>query len=426
MRTVKQITALVSAVCITTYVQAQGNLTPPGAPAPTMKTLQQIEPRIDVMTLAGDASSEIVITNSGSYYLSTNLDVTKANGIHINAPGVTLDLNGFLISRVSGSGGTGVLSTITPLTTVRNGGVVGFEYGILANAVSGSQFENLSVSGCTSFGMLVGVGARIIDCGAHDNSGIGIYAGKGSSLTGCIAYSNQGAYGIYSAEGSVLTDCTAYDNESTSGIYAHAGSTLSRCVAHDNHGTYGIRTQFGCTLQQCSAFSNNGTESSSYGIFTGAGSAVLGCSAYANGNTNTSTTAVQGVGVFIGTGSSIKNCTVKGNKGDGIYVSSDCLVERNTCVSNGLLGGDGAGIHVTSSTSRIESNNVIKNDRGIDVDAAGNFIVRNTAVGNGVNYSIAVDNKVGEIVNAPTSGIINGTTGGAGVGSTSPWANFSF
>lgn len=408
------------------YVFAQGGLVPSGAPAPTMKTLEQVEPRIDVMTLLGDANSQIIITNSGSYYLSSNLNVTQANGIYISAPGVTLDLNGFLITRTSGSGGNGIWSTGTLLTTVHNGTVVGFDIGILANLVAGCRLEKVAVSGCSSFGMLVGVGARIIDCSAHDNAGTGIYAGKGSSLSGCIAYSNQGLAGLYSAEGSAWNDCTAYDNESTSGIQALYGSTLKGCVAYDNHGSYGIRVGYGSTLNNCSAFSNQGTGSSSYGIYTGPGSTVLGCSAYSNGNTNAPSSASQGVGILIGIGSSIKDCSLRGNLGDGIYVNSDCLVEGNICVNNGLLDGDGAGIHVASFQCRIDGNSVTKNDRGIDVDGANNFIVRNTAAWNGVDYSIVTDNKVGEIVNAPSSGVISGSSGGSGVGSTSPWANFSF
>lgn len=47
---------------------AQGSLTPPpGAPAPTMITLQQIEPRTPI------SSVPFTITTPGSYYLTTNL-----------------------------------------------------------------------------------------------------------------------------------------------------------------------------------------------------------------------------------------------------------------------------------------------------------------------------------------------------------------
>ena len=74
----------------------------------------------------------------------------------------------------------------------------------------------------------------------------------------------------------------------------------------------------------------------------------------------------------------------------------------------------------------IGGNNVTDNDRGIDVDFSGNIIIKNTASGNGTNYDIAADNKVGVIVAAPNSMAISGSSGGAGVGTTDPWANFSF
>ena len=52
--------------------------------------------------------------------------------------------------------------------------------------------------------------------------------------------------------------------------------------------------------------------------------------------------------------------------------------------------------------------------------------MRNSASGNGTNYVIVAGNKVGPIVAAPSSGAISGDTGGAGVGTTDPWANFSY
>ena len=74
---------------------AQGSLTPPGAPAPTMKTLQQVEPRTPISALP------FTISNSGSYYLTANLTgAAGSDGITILASDVTLDLNGFTMTGV--------------------------------------------------------------------------------------------------------------------------------------------------------------------------------------------------------------------------------------------------------------------------------------------------------------------------------------
>jgi len=63
---------------------------------------------------------------------------------------------------------------------------------------------------------------------------------------------------------------------------------------------------------------------------------------------------------------------------------------------------------------------VSDSDRGIEVESAGNLIIRNRAAGNSMNFVISANNKVGVIVAAPNSRAISGSTGGADVGSTDP------
>lgn len=96
---------------------AQGSLTPPGAPAPTQKSLDQIEPRTPISSLP------FAITSSGSYYLTGNLSVTSGNGITISADQVTLDLNGFAISSTANpAAGVGInIPNSRRNLTIRNG-----------------------------------------------------------------------------------------------------------------------------------------------------------------------------------------------------------------------------------------------------------------------------------------------------------------
>jgi hypothetical protein len=107
---------------------AQGTLTPPGAPAPTMKTLDQIEARtpVDATHTPGDGFSLFVIRTPGAYYLASNIvGVANQRGIEIRANNVTLDLNGFSLLGVSNAAsGILVVNTCTNVT-IHNGMISG-------------------------------------------------------------------------------------------------------------------------------------------------------------------------------------------------------------------------------------------------------------------------------------------------------------
>lgn len=197
------------------------------------------------------------------------------------------------------------------------------------------------------------------------------------------------------------------------GIAAGISTVVTACSSFDNGGD-GIRADSGSIITDCSASSNSGVGISA----GGGGSAVLRCTAGFN----------DGAGISVGSGCTVADCIARFNIGDGIIASSQCIIRNNTCTSNGNQGGDGAGIHVLGTDNRVEDNQCTGSDRGIDVDTAGNFIIRNTCANNTVNWSIVANNVVGPILDrtAPASAAINGNSAPDSTGSTHPNANFTY
>lgn len=105
---------------------AQGPLTPPGAPAPTMKTLDQVEARTDLNKLAGDATAVAVISGPGSYYLTA--DLSGAGGkdtVRVATAGrVTIDLNGFALNSTASGRSAILLPAANDAVVIRNGTIL--------------------------------------------------------------------------------------------------------------------------------------------------------------------------------------------------------------------------------------------------------------------------------------------------------------
>lgn len=217
---------------------AQGNLTPPGAPAATMKTLQQIEPRTPISSLP------FVITNSGSYYLTTNLYAAAGqNGITIQTNSVTLDLGGFVLDGAA-TGLTGVLvSGERQSIALFNGTIRGWSVaGVDASPGRQVHCSALRMAGNLGEGLLVGTDSLVESCTAFNNTGTGIAAVNQSRIVGCVADAN--GMGIRaSGWGNRIEDNSAGTNTLTGFRLDGGQNLLVRNLARYNGTNYNVGSQ---------------------------------------------------------------------------------------------------------------------------------------------------------------------------------------
>jgi hypothetical protein len=394
--------SVIAAIAGSAALVTAGPLNPPAGPvASTYKTLGEVEPRtiINLTNTPGDTDASpslFKITQPGSYYLAGNINgVVGKHGIEITASGVTIDLNGFELRGVDGTL-AGIATTASGLRniSIRNGSVRGW-------GGSGVDLFAFSVVNCDVSRV------RAAECGSGGQTG-GVVLGSRSHVTDVVAYLNTGR-GIAIGADSVINNC-ASTNNTGNGIDVGISSTVTACTANNN-GNAGISAS-GASITNCTAAGNTGN-----GFNNGSGGSTTACVAASNG----------GNGINSGYGT-VSNCTARLNTLNGIVADSHTSVLNNTCSSNGLSNGNGAGILVTGTDNRIEGNNCLFADRGIDVNGIGNVIVRNTCSGNSINWSIDVGNVLGPILDrtAPGGVVINGNSATGTIGTTDPSANLTY
>ncbi|MEM9080143.1 MAG: hypothetical protein AAGC74_05560 [Verrucomicrobiota bacterium] len=277
---------------------AQGSLTPPGAPASTMKTLDQIEPRTPLIAsspgVSINGSGTITISQSGSYYLTENLTVTSGDGILINAAGVTLDLNGFTISSTSATPAGTAIDIDSSSVSVFNGHILsgvtydsgatgdqftgsGFFNGISADSIfyENIRLQNLSVQGvdsqsifCSNLNSTIVESCTVTVCGST-----GIRAGL---VKHCMV-ENAGLDGILAREVSFCYATSvgadgidaSYNVSNSTGVTTSTSSTSNGIEANGNViNSYGV-SNGGDGIE------STGNVSNSYGNTNGTGDGIF-------------------------------------------------------------------------------------------------------------------------------------------------------
>ena len=254
-------------MAVPTLALAQGSLTQPGAPGPTMKSLDQLDAKLEKRTPI--SSPSFPITQPGSYYLTTNLVVASGYGIRVEADDVSLDLAGWTLTGLAGST-EGISTFVRTNITVRNGTVREFSgMGVYLGGISGAKVEGVTAVGNLGRGIYVGDGSAVIDCAAIRNGSQGIETGANCEVRACRSLQNAGS-GFLSSANTAFQDSLAANNAQI-GFEVGQGGSLRGCVARSNTNT-GILTAENASLSDCSAQSNGGA-----GMATGRGSFIRDC-----------------------------------------------------------------------------------------------------------------------------------------------------
>ena len=364
------LSAVLCGICLvpqTAFCQG-GSLTPPGTPAPTMKSLDQIEPRTPITN-----TTAVTISASGSYYLTANISITNGSAITITASQVTLDLNGFTLSSTEASPtGTGILlvggnTDITILNGHIKGGVTyhgggsysgpGFAAGIYYSVTApyNVRVSGVSVSGCSTYGIYLSVGnATIVEsCPVFDIGSYGIEADS-------VSQSAASQCGSVAIAANIASDCNGF---STGSLGLYANFSANNCYGQTASSNPGLSAT---TANNCQG-QNNGsgdgldavTANNCQGQSTGSGTGLsasqtaMGCYGLsATGKGLSTTTANNCNGLSNGSGDGLDANTANNCQGQSTGNGTGLLANY---IATGCYGtssnGNGLSAHIAIGCS---------------------------------------------------------------------------
>ena len=376
-----------------------GDLEPAGPPAPSMKTLDEVEPRTPIHK----DDLPLVIKKSGSYYLAESI-VYEGEGegvgdaaIAIESDDVTIDLMGFTLDGNNNTkSSAGIYSDNKHHVTVKNGVVKKFErYGVhlAGEAAYDNSVAKVKARYC-NFGIVVGGDSKVTDCQVQFSHDTSISTQHNGTVSGCIV-SNSPKYarvGIAVGVSSRVINCGVNIANET-GIFASGGSRVSGCSVK-GCGKDGINVMdnsivTGCSVTNCTLATsiranseclveNNTVSGCSFGVELGYGSTAR------NNQLNTCTTGISALyrclidnnlidntsyGIVAEGHSSIKNNHIVGHKTYGIQINQNySVIESNTIVTTDPIV---TGLEI-SGDRNLYMNNRLSNKTNINVSGSGN------------------------------------------------------
>ncbi len=399
----------------------QGLLAPAGSPTPTMRTLDQVEPRVlvNAANTPGNAANTFVISQSGSYLLGADvIGASGRNGIMITTDDVTIDLNGFSVNGTAGAligittntahrgvrihGGrvsdwpaagiviTGAGTTVSDVTVINSGAAIVLDQtnatrifrcsasginvsGSLTTCLSADSVENCTLQNISSTGTLTGVvaGTQASNCALQTLSGTTVtgISGGGQVLdSAVIIVTGTSITGI---TGSRISRCqaTGMGNGSTTTLIGISGSFVSECYTSGlNQGGASSTLSAAISAFNCvnCGVLNASFNSSSVTPGIRASLQAIGCSVVNVHNGGTGAAVGISLSFFSNSTGQVSQCRVD-NCEAGILTVDRCQVFNCT-----VAGCDGTGIQVGQRCSVIDctvtGNGLITTSPGISTD----------------------------------------------------------
>lgn len=351
-----------------------GPLTPPpGVPGPTMKSLEQIEPRIPVVTgapgVAIDAFGGVTLSQPGSYYLTGNVNYTgSSDGIRITSSGVTLDMMGCSVVFAGAGNADDAIEITGRDVVVQNGRIRstttynginfsagGFGWGVFSGSLYGQvRVSGMVVTGTRTAGISLGMadGNTIENSSVADCAGTAFYAGTISSCSAQGVLIGAKAQNVrrcdITAEG-VAIEAKAVENSSaTSAVSSAIVLSGIRPVCRQSQGTttsthlssLGINGGSGTVIE------SSGSSQGGHGILAEVVISSTGVTSGANGADSCGIRAIRMVTSSSGHAENILG-------GDGIHTefASQCRGWRGSAIAGwyGLRATQANGCHVTQN-----------------------------------------------------------------------------